>query len=426
MPLGSPGRSKCLIRLSRCYFAWHSLTPSELEEFAQSCSTVPSLRSSFCCSFVSSSASFSSPSLLSSSSVSFSSPSLLSSSSASFSSPPLLSSSSVSFSSPLLSSSSASFSSPPLLSSSSASFSSPPLLSSSSASFSSPPLLSSSSASISSPSLLASSSASFSSSSSSCFSSSSGAFPASAASAGALVSRSKVVLKNINLSVHAGELTVVVGPSGGGKSSLLCALIGELVLLHGSVAVAGERPKEVLEGSGVFPVHRQGDEMPNPTGRSSEEVEQEKSRDATRNSGLARERSRAGTSSRVARTREEDGAHREVQKERGEAWRNGQEGGEEGGRRGEEPGDEGDREEAEHEQDDAEDSEAMEGIQVGYAAQQPWLFRGTVRENILFGRSFDAGAYHKVLTACALHSDLAKLACKDMTELDSGGQCLSG
>ncbi|KFG30570.1 putative ABC transporter [Toxoplasma gondii p89] len=280
------------------------------------------------------------------------------------------------------------------------------LLSSSSASFSSPPLLSSSSASLSSPSLLASSSASFSSSSSSCFSSSSGAFPASAAS--------------------AGELTVVVGPSGGGKSSLLCALIGELVLLHGSVAVAGERPKEVLEGSGVFPVHRQGDEMPNPTGRSSEEVEQEKSRDATRNSGLARERSRAGTSSRVARTREEDGAHREVQKERGEAWRNGQEGGEEGGRRGEEPGDEGDREEAEHEQDDAEDSEAMEGIQVGYAAQQPWLFRGTVRENILFGRSFDAGAYHKVLTACALHSDLAKLACKDMTELDSGGQCLSG
>ncbi|KFH05706.1 putative ABC transporter, partial [Toxoplasma gondii VAND] len=401
MPLGSPGRSKCLIRLSRCYFAWHSLTPSELEEFAQSCSTVPSLRSSFCCSFVSSSASFSSPSLLSSSSVSFSSPSLLSSSSASFSSPPLLSSSS-------------------------ASFSSPPLLSSSSASFSSPPLLSSSSASISSPSLLASSSASFSSSSSSCFSSSSGAFPASAASAGALVSRSKVVLKNINLSVHAGELTVVVGPSGGGKSSLLCALIGELVLLHGSVAVARERPKEVLEGSGVFPVHRQGDERPNSTGRSSEEVEQEKSRDATRNSGLARERSRAGTSSRVARTREEDGAHREVQRERGEAWRNGQEGGEEGGRRGEEPGDEGDREEAEHEQDDAEDSEAMEGIQVGYAAQQPWLFRGTVRENILFGRSFDAGAYHKVLTACALHSDLAKLACKDMTELDSGGQCLSG
>ncbi|KEP62479.1 UNVERIFIED_CONTAM: ABC transporter, putative [Hammondia hammondi] len=258
--------------------------------------------------------------------------------------------------------------------------------------------------------------------------SSSVSFPASSsASAGAVVSRSKVVLKNINLSVHAGELTVVVGPSGGGKSSLLCALIGELVLLHGSVALAGERPQDVLEGNRKPPVHRQGDERPIQTGHSNEEIEQAKCRDTTRNCGLARVRPRAGTWSVVTRTRDEaEDARREDHGERGETRREGHGGGEEEGYGGEEQGEEGDGEEEEHEEDDADDSEAMEGIQVGYAAQQPWLFRGTVRENILFGRPFDADAYHKVLTACALHSDLAKLACKDMTELDSGGQCLSG
>jgi len=29
----------------------------------------------------------------------------------------------------------------------------------------------------------------------------------------------------------------------------------------------------------------------------------------------------------------------------------------------------------------------------GYVAQQPWLQRGTVRENILFGKSFEHNKY---------------------------------
>ena len=39
---------------------------------------------------------------------------------------------------------------------------------------------------------------------------------------------------------------------------------------------------------------------------------------------------------------------------------------------------------------------------VGYASQQPWIFSGTVRENIVFGQDFDEARYWKVVAACAL------------------------
>lgn len=52
-----------------------------------------------------------------------------------------------------------------------------------------------------------------------------------------------IALKNINLSVKQGQLTVVVGDVGSGKSSLLYAILGEMkanngarITLHGSVA----------------------------------------------------------------------------------------------------------------------------------------------------------------------------------------------
>lgn len=40
--------------------------------------------------------------------------------------------------------------------------------------------------------------------------------------------------------------------------------------------------------------------------------------------------------------------------------------------------------------------------QLTYAAQQPWVFPGTVRSNILFGKELDPQKYEKVLKACAL------------------------
>ncbi|CAL8269644.1 unnamed protein product [Arctogadus glacialis] len=40
--------------------------------------------------------------------------------------------------------------------------------------------------------------------------------------------------------------------------------------------------------------------------------------------------------------------------------------------------------------------------QLTYACQQPWVFPGTIRGNILFGKELDPAKYEKVLRACAL------------------------
>ena len=39
---------------------------------------------------------------------------------------------------------------------------------------------------------------------------------------------------------------------------------------------------------------------------------------------------------------------------------------------------------------------------VSYASQQPWVFTGNVRENILFGLPYQKERYKKVIKACAL------------------------
>ena len=39
---------------------------------------------------------------------------------------------------------------------------------------------------------------------------------------------------------------------------------------------------------------------------------------------------------------------------------------------------------------------------IGYASQQPWIFSGTVKENITFGQEFDEDRYNRVIEACAL------------------------
>ncbi|KAK6480073.1 multidrug resistance-associated protein 9-like [Huso huso] len=49
----------------------------------------------------------------------------------------------------------------------------------------------------------------------------------------------KVTLRNINITLEKGKLLGVCGNVGSGKSSLISALLGEMNLLHGSVAVDG-------------------------------------------------------------------------------------------------------------------------------------------------------------------------------------------
>ncbi|KAJ4924429.1 hypothetical protein JOQ06_000669 [Pogonophryne albipinna] len=64
--------------------------------------------------------------------------------------------------------------------------------------------------------------------------------------------------------------------------------------------------------------------------------------------------------------------------------------------------------------------------QLTYAAQQPWVFPGTVRSNILFGREFNHQRYQRVLGACALKRDMELLPDGDLTLIGDRGATLSG
>ncbi|XP_064556495.1 probable multidrug resistance-associated protein lethal(2)03659 isoform X2 [Drosophila montana] len=61
-----------------------------------------------------------------------------------------------------------------------------------------------------------------------------------------------------------------------------------------------------------------------------------------------------------------------------------------------------------------------------YAAQEPWLFTGTVRENILFGLTLDKHRYRTVVKKCALENDLELLPQGDKTIVGERGASLSG
>ena len=39
---------------------------------------------------------------------------------------------------------------------------------------------------------------------------------------------------------------------------------------------------------------------------------------------------------------------------------------------------------------------------IVYVSQQPWVFSGTVRSNILFGKKYEEDRYEEVIKACAL------------------------
>ncbi|XP_071837972.1 ATP-binding cassette sub-family C member 4-like [Apostichopus japonicus] len=63
---------------------------------------------------------------------------------------------------------------------------------------------------------------------------------------------------------------------------------------------------------------------------------------------------------------------------------------------------------------------------VAYTSQQPWVFSGTLKENILFGRPYDKPRYVKALSICALSKDLAILPDGDQTLIGERGVTLSG
>ncbi|XP_060229830.1 cystic fibrosis transmembrane conductance regulator [Meriones unguiculatus] len=63
---------------------------------------------------------------------------------------------------------------------------------------------------------------------------------------------------------------------------------------------------------------------------------------------------------------------------------------------------------------------------ISFCSQFSWIMPGTVRENIVFGVSYDEYRYNSIIKACQLQEDISKFAEKDNTVIGEGGVTLSG
>ncbi|WP_319478342.1 ABC transporter ATP-binding protein [Marispirochaeta aestuarii] len=70
----------------------------------------------------------------------------------------------------------------------------------------------------------------------------------------------KPVLKDVSFQVQAGEMVTIVGPNGGGKSTLLKILLGILEPQSGSLEILGKPSREALHLIGYVPQYARFDE----------------------------------------------------------------------------------------------------------------------------------------------------------------------
>ncbi|XP_063924666.1 ATP-binding cassette sub-family C member 4-like [Zophobas morio] len=63
---------------------------------------------------------------------------------------------------------------------------------------------------------------------------------------------------------------------------------------------------------------------------------------------------------------------------------------------------------------------------ISYASQEPWIFSGSIRQNILFGEDLDVEKYHVVVQICCLEHDIFSLPQGDGTIVGERGAMLSG
>lgn len=68
-----------------------------------------------------------------------------------------------------------------------------------------------------------------------------------------------LVLEDVNLSIPKGDFVSVVGPNGGGKTTLLKLILGLLRPLSGEIRVFGSSPQEARRRVGYMPQHSQLD-----------------------------------------------------------------------------------------------------------------------------------------------------------------------
>ena len=63
---------------------------------------------------------------------------------------------------------------------------------------------------------------------------------------------------------------------------------------------------------------------------------------------------------------------------------------------------------------------------IAYASQDPWLYTGSVRENVLFGLPYRHDWYMEVIEACSMKRDIALFPYGDKTLVGEKGMSLSG
>ena len=62
-----------------------------------------------------------------------------------------------------------------------------------------------------------------------------------------------LVLKEVNLKIYAGDFLAIIGPNGGGKTTLLKIMLGLLEPDRGTVQIFGHSPREGAPGIGYVP-----------------------------------------------------------------------------------------------------------------------------------------------------------------------------
>lgn len=62
-----------------------------------------------------------------------------------------------------------------------------------------------------------------------------------------------LVLENVNLAIQAGDFASIVGPNGGGKTTLLKLMLGLLIPKTGRIRVFGKSPKSARKNIGYMP-----------------------------------------------------------------------------------------------------------------------------------------------------------------------------
>ena len=63
---------------------------------------------------------------------------------------------------------------------------------------------------------------------------------------------------------------------------------------------------------------------------------------------------------------------------------------------------------------------------TAYVSQIPWIFSGSIRDNIVFGRPFDETRYIRILEMCDLQKDINSFPYADLTVIGQRGVGLSG